>query len=94
MQENFKDWFKELIIFSFYVEVESENLDTFLKEEFIEITLDLEVNEKKLWQKYPKPCATVEHILPAFPSSYTVESEFSHMPLFTKLTEKHSEPAT
>ena len=49
LHENFKDWFNDLlnmeipewIIYSFDVEEESANLETFLKEEFIEMTFDL-----------------------------------------------------
>ena len=53
--------------------MESENLDSFLKEEFTEMTFDFDpksmytferigyywMNEKNV-TKYPKPCATVE----------------------------------
>ena len=50
LQENLKAWFKDLvsmkisvwIISSFDVEVESTNLDTFLKEESVEMTFDLD----------------------------------------------------
>ena len=73
-------------------ERESANLDTFLKEEFIKITFNLEaksmytftgigyhlLNEKTV-AKYSKFCANVEFILQAFQSSYIVESGFNHM---------------
>ncbi len=65
------------------VKVESANLDTFLKEEFIEITFDLETKsmytfkrtvyyrmKEKAEEKYLKICATVYSILLAFQSSY------------------------
>ena len=58
------------------VEVESTNLVTFLKEEFIRMTFDLEAKStytfkgigycwrnKKTETKYPKLCATVEPLL-------------------------------
>ena len=42
---------------------------------------DMPLNQiiRKLWQKYPKLCATVESILLVFPSSYMLESGFSHV---------------
>ena len=65
---------------------------TFLMEEFIEMTFDLEaklvytfkgighswINVKTV-AKYLKLWSTVEPILLAFPNSYMVESEFSHV---------------
>ena len=75
------------------VRMKTANLDTFLKEEFIEMSFDLEaksvytfkgieyywINEKKNVTKYPKLCATLELVLQAFPSSYMTESGFSHV---------------
>ena len=50
MQENFRDWFKdllimeipELIISPFDIQLENANVNTFPKEEFIEMSFDLE----------------------------------------------------
>ena len=101
LQENFKARFNdlfhvemlELIISSFDIEMESGNLDTFLKEEFIEINFDLEAKSLHLkslhlkelditgWTeklaKSSKLSSCVEPILLAFQSSYIEEYGFS-----------------
>ena len=100
MQEDFKVPFKDLlnmeilerIISSFDAEVRRANLDTFLNEEFIEMTFDHEVKSmytfkeigyywmnKETVGKYPKLSVTVEYILLACPSSNMVESIFSYV---------------
>ena len=73
----------------FDVEVKSANLDTFLKDQFIEVTFDFEIksilifigiewkNDKTV-PNYSKICTTVEFTLLAFQSLYTVISGFSH----------------
>ena len=68
------------------VEVESANLDIFLKDEFIEMTFDLKSKsvhtfkgisyywiKEKFVAKYPNFCANVEPILLAFPGLYTAD---------------------
>ena len=92
MQEDFKEWFKDLLnleipawtIPPFDVEVESACLDTFLKEEFINMTFNLKAKSmytlkeirwtKKAVVKYPKHYVTAETTLLAFLSLYMVES--------------------
>ena len=73
-------------------EVESANLDTFLKEEFIEMTFNFEVKfiyildighwillDEPKKKKKNKLCVTIEAILFTFPSLYMVKSGFSHV---------------
>ena len=86
----------EWIISPFDVEGECANLDTFLKEEFIEMTFNHEgksiysfkrigynwMNKKIPAAKYPKLCAMVEPILLTFSSLYMVQSGFSHVHYF------------
>ena len=68
--------------------MESENLDSFLLEKFIEMTFDLEAKSvytfkrigyyrKKTLAKYLKVYVTLEPIWQTFTSSYLVESDFS-----------------
>ena len=81
----------EWILTPFDVETGNADIPLHLKEEFIDMTVDLEASAlfrrkglREFWinennvAKYPQLCAVVEPFLLAFPSSYMVEAGFSH----------------
>ncbi|MPC66986.1 SCAN domain-containing protein 3 [Portunus trituberculatus] len=81
----------EWILTPFDVEIESADIPVHMKEEFIDMTVDLEASAlfrrkgfREFWinennvAKYPQLCAVIEPFLLGFPSICMVEAGFSH----------------